>query len=162
MLKTTFKALLGSHHKREAKKLQPLVAEINEIYDGLSALNDERLRAKTDEFRAYIKERTADLEAEIEELKEEKRHSEDPVDRERLSFAIGSLEADLLETLEATLEDLLPDAFAVVKETCRRLVGTEVVVTRWAPLPARALRYRGIVATSVLPSPVAISATLPR
>ena len=129
MLKTAFKTFLGSRHKREAKKLQPLIDEINEIYEELSSLSDDRLKAKTEEFRSYIEERTADLKGQIAELRDEKRHSEDPSDRERLSFEIGKLEQDLLETLEETLEDLLPDAFAVVKDVCRRLVGQEVIVT---------------------------------
>jgi preprotein translocase subunit SecA len=129
MLKTAFKAFLGSQHKREAKKLQPLVDEINEIHEGLSGLTDDQLRAKTDEFRSYIEEHTAELKAEIGELKEEKRHSEEPDDRERLSHQINGLEQQLLEKLEETLEDLLPDAFAVVKDACRRLVGREISVT---------------------------------
>ena len=129
MLKTALKTLLGSQHKREAKKLQPIIDEINEIYSGLESLTDDQLRAKTDEFRAYIEERTASLKAEIEELRETKRHSEDPDERERLSLSINDLEGSLLETLEETLEDILPDAFAVVKDACRRLVGSEVTVT---------------------------------
>ena len=47
MLKAVVKTFLGSRHKREAKKLQPLIDEINEIYDGLSSLSDEMLSAKT-------------------------------------------------------------------------------------------------------------------
>ena len=129
LLKTAFKTFLGSRHKREAKRLQPLIDEINQICEGLSSLSDDRLRAKTDEFRGYIEERTADLKSQIEELREEKRHSEDPSERERLSFEIGGLEQQLLEEIEATLEDILPDAFAVVKDTCRRLVGQELIVT---------------------------------
>ena len=129
MLKTAFKTFLGSRHKREAKKLRPLINEINEICEGLSSLSDDELRAKTDGFRAYIEERTSDLKSQIEELKEEKRHSEDPSERERLSFEIGGLEQQMLEEIEDTLEDVLPDAFAVVKDTCRRLMGQELIVT---------------------------------
>jgi preprotein translocase subunit SecA len=129
MLKTALKTLLGSPHKREAKKLQPLIDEINQSYEGLSSLSDDELRAKTDEFRGYIEEKTADLKSQIEVLREKKRHSEDPVERERLSLELGGLEQQLLEEIEESLEDLLPDAFAVVKDACRRLVGREVTVT---------------------------------
>jgi len=129
MFKAAIKKLIGSRHKREAKKLQPLVDEINSIYDDLASLSDDELKAKTDEFRAYIEERTADLKEEIEGLKEEKRHSEDPSDREALSLEIGDLEADLLDETEECLEDLLPEAFAVVKDACRRLMGQELDVT---------------------------------
>ncbi len=103
MLKTAFKTFLGSRHKREAKKLQPLIDEINEICEGLSSLSDDELRAKTDGFRGYVEERTSDLKSQIGELKEEKRHSEDPSERERLSFDIGGLERQLLDEIENTL-----------------------------------------------------------
>ncbi|MDA1104925.1 MAG: preprotein translocase subunit SecA [Gemmatimonadetes bacterium] len=129
MLKTALKALIGSRHKREAKKLQPLVDEINQVCEGLAELSDEQLRAKTDEFRKYIADRTADLKGRIEALKAEKRHSEEPLERERLSIEIGGLEAELLKEIEASLEDILPEAFAVVKDACRRLMGQEVIVT---------------------------------
>ncbi len=129
MLKTALKSILGSQHKREAKKLQPLIDEINEIYEGLSSLSDDELKAKTDEFRAYLEEKTADLKGRIEALREEKRHSEDGDERERLSLEIGQLEGKLLEELEESLEDILPEAFAVVKDACRRLQGTEITVT---------------------------------
>ena len=105
MLKTALKTFAGSRHKREAKKLQPLVSEINSFFEGLSTLTDEELKSKTAEFRGYIAERTAQLKAEILERREEKRHSEDPSDRERLSLQIGELETNLHEELEECLED---------------------------------------------------------
>ena len=77
MLKSAFKALLGSRHKREAKKLQPLINEINGIFEGLSSLSDDQLRGKTQEFRDRIGAATADLDAEVAKLKDKKRHSED-------------------------------------------------------------------------------------
>jgi len=129
MLKAAIQKLLGSRHKREAKKLQPIIDEINAIYGDLASLSDDELKAKTEEFRAYIQERTADLKERIEGLKEEKRHSEEPSDRERLSLEIGALEGELLEEIEESLEDILPEAFAVVKDACRRLVGREISVT---------------------------------
>jgi preprotein translocase subunit SecA len=129
MIKSAIKTLLGSHHKREAKKLQPLIDEINEIAEELSSLSDDELKAKTEEFRAHIAAETAELQEQIEALREEKRHSQDGSTRERLSMEIGELENELLEVIEDTLEDLLPEAFAVVKDACRRLIGTELVVT---------------------------------
>ncbi|NNM04815.1 MAG: preprotein translocase subunit SecA [Gemmatimonadetes bacterium] len=123
------KKILGSPHAREVKKLDPIVAQINQICEGLSSLSDDELRAKTEEFRARIKEETKDLEGKIESLKEEKRNSEDGGVREALNQQIGNLDAELLETIEDTLNDLLPEAFAVVKEACRRNLGKEIVVT---------------------------------
>jgi preprotein translocase subunit SecA len=129
LLKAAIKALLGSHHKREAKKLEPLVDEINEICEDLASLSDEQLRAKTDEFRQRIQEATADLKGRLAGLREEKRRSQDPAEREGFSLEINNLQTELKQTLQETLEDLLPEAFAVVKDACRRLVGRELVVT---------------------------------
>jgi preprotein translocase subunit SecA len=129
MLKSALKALLGSPHKREAKKLQPLVDEINEVYEGLASLSDDELKAKTEEFRAYIAEQTAEVKEKIEDLRAQKRKSEDADEREALSFQINEFEKELLEVIEASLEELLPEAFAVVKDTCRRLMGKEITVT---------------------------------
>ena len=129
MLKTAIKTLLGSRHKREAKKLQPLIDEINELAEGFSALSDEELQGKTPEFKQRISDATADLQRQIDELREQKRHSEDALERERLSMDISGLEKELLEVIEDTLEDILPEAFAVIKDACRRLMGQEIVVT---------------------------------
>ncbi|MEQ1855575.1 MAG: preprotein translocase subunit SecA [Longimicrobiales bacterium] len=129
MLKAAIKALLGSHHKREAKKLEPLVEEINEICEGLSSLSDDQLKGKTDEFRATLQERTADLKGRIAALRDEKRRSQDASERERLSLDINTLQTELKQALENALEDLMPEAFAVVKDACRRLNGRELTVT---------------------------------
>lgn len=171
MLKAAFKAFLGSRHKREAKKLQPIIDEINDLYDGLSSLSDSELLGKTDEFRERINADTADLKAGIEELREQKRHSQEPSERERLSFEINDLENQLLETIEETLEDILPEAFAVVKDACRRLVGREVTVTgqplTWDMIPydvqlvgAIAL-HRGTVAEMATGEGKTLVATMP-
>ncbi|MEQ1858265.1 MAG: DEAD/DEAH box helicase, partial [Longimicrobiales bacterium] len=122
-------ALLGSHHKREAKKLEPLVEEINEICEDLASLSDDQLKGKTDEFRATLQERTADLKGRIAGLRDEKRRSQDASERERLSLDINTLQTELKQALEDALEDLLPEAFAVVKDACRRLNGRELTVT---------------------------------
>ncbi|MEK9500661.1 preprotein translocase subunit SecA [Gaopeijia maritima] len=126
MLKSLVKTIIGNRHDREVKKLQPVVDEINRIYEGLSSLSDDQLRGKTDEFRARIREATAEIEEQIAELRTRKGQSEDPEEREQLSVELGTLEADALDAIEQTLEDILPEAFAVVKEACRRLQGQTV------------------------------------
>ncbi len=129
MLKAAIKKIIGSQHVREAKKLQPVIDEINELSEGYASLSDEQLKAKTDEFRTRITEATTDLVDQIEVLREEKRHSEDPANRESLQQEIALLDESLVELIEDTLNDLLPEAYATVKETCRRLLGQELIVT---------------------------------
>jgi len=126
MLKKFVKTLLGDQHEREVKKLQPLIDEINAIAESYTSLSDDELRAKTTEFRERIAAATSDTREAMEALRSEKRSSEDPDVREQLSVQIGELEGKYLEELEGELDNLLPEAFAVVKDTCRRLVGTTV------------------------------------
>ncbi|MBS1262583.1 MAG: Protein translocase subunit SecA [Calditrichaeota bacterium] len=98
----------GTRHERERRKIQPLVDEINEHYERLLELSDEELRAKTGEFREFIRERMEgfDRYAGIEKA--------DP-EREKKAKKAE------LDELNVHLEEILPEAFAVVKEACRRL-----------------------------------------
>ena len=128
-IKTAIKKVIGSQHEREVRRLQPLVDEINEFAEELSSLSDDELRAKTDEFRQYISERVGSTEEEIRDLRAEKARSTSIVEREALSVKVQELDGRLVDELEEALDELLPEAYGVVKETCRRLVGTQVVVS---------------------------------
>ena len=129
MLKSLVRAVFGTRHQRELKRLQPIVAEINREFERLKGLSDDELKAQTERFRAAIREATAQAEAELADLRARRRASEDASERESLSQQIGAAETRLKAELEAVLDDLLPEAFATVKAAAHRLVGTEVVVT---------------------------------
>jgi preprotein translocase subunit SecA len=129
MLKNLLTKVFGDRHEREARKLAPLVADINEYAERLQSLSEDELKGQTAKFRAVIQERTADIEAEILRLRAEKRTLEDASDREALTVELRRTEDALKEEVQAALDDLLPEAFATVKETCRRLVGTPIMVT---------------------------------
>jgi preprotein translocase subunit SecA len=128
-MKALLKRVLGSQHAREVKKLQPVVDEINRHFQGLASLSEEELLGKTEEFRDRIQDRIRPLEEQVEKLKEEKRHSEDASHREILTQQIGGLDDELNSAIQAALDEILPEAYAVVKEACRRNVGREIVVT---------------------------------
>ena len=128
-IKGAIKKVIGSQHEREVRKLQPLVDEINELCEELAELSNEEFKAKTAEFREYISEQIGSTEDQIRELRAEKACSTSVVEREALSVRLQDLDVELSEQLDEALADLLPEAFAVVKETCRRLVGTELIVT---------------------------------
>jgi preprotein translocase subunit SecA len=115
--------LFGSKHERDIQALRPIVAEINRHFEQLQSLTDEQLRAKTDEFRARIKEATKEIEEEIAAAREEIRTAQTYDEREALYTRIDELNKELDAKIESTLNELLPEAFAVVKEACRRLVG---------------------------------------
>ncbi len=129
MIKGIIKKIVGSRHARDVKRLNPLVEEINEIYTELEELSTEELAGKTSGFQETITAHTRETLEEIESFRGRKRVATDPDEREELSLEISKLEARVQEELAEILEEILPEAFAVVKEACRRLVGQEVKVT---------------------------------
>ena len=128
-IKGLIRRVIGSQHEREVRRLLSVVEEINENSRELAELTDEELSAKTPEFRAYIAGQVEETEERIREARSRKARSTSTAERETLSVRLQELELELGGELEAALDDLLPEAFAVVKEVCRRLVGREVVVT---------------------------------
>ncbi len=121
--------IFGTRHERAAKQMQPLVDEINAIAERLQTGSEHDLKAQTDNFRARLAERTDALKADLAELREKKRKTEDLAEREELSGQINALDDELKEVTSDVLDELMPEAFATVKEACRRLVGQEIVVT---------------------------------
>ncbi|HEX8904838.1 MAG TPA: hypothetical protein VF771_08365, partial [Longimicrobiaceae bacterium] len=143
------RAVFGTRHQRELKRLQPIVTEINRHFERLQGVSEEELKAQTEKFRAYIREATAAIQAELDELREQKRRSESAAEREQLAVEMGQVETRLKSATEAALDEILPEAFATVKEACRRLVGTEVQVTgqtlTWDMVPYDVQLIGGIV-----------------
>ena len=131
MLKLVEK-FLGNRNERALKKLWPIVDEINAYAEQFKALSDDELRAKTDEFRARIREAVKDIEAEQETLRKQLQQvssSDGEVlsleERQDIHKRLDDLEQEWLDTVEEVLDEILPEAFAVVKETCRRMLGKE-------------------------------------
>ncbi len=131
-----FEKIFGSKHTKDAKRLWPLVEEVNRVAAEYQSLTDEELRDKTEEFRAVIKEAIAEVEAEIARLKESLKSgkAEDGTDltletREEFYAQIEELQIERNEITKQTLNELLPKAYAAVKEVCRRLVGTSWDIT---------------------------------
>jgi len=135
MLKKLIGAIFGTRHEREQKRVQPIVDEINGHAERLGAMRDAELQAQTAKFRDVIRERTASIESRIAELKTQKHTAADAAARDEIDHALvgpdgrGGLEGEFREVLRDTLDELLPEAFATVREAARRLVGTKVMVT---------------------------------
>jgi preprotein translocase subunit SecA len=160
MLKPIITAIFGTRHQREMKRVVPIVAEINAHYERLSTVSEEELRAQTDKLRRLIREGgegvrgTADLEQRIAELKERKRVTADSAERERIDDELTGpdgrrgLEGELREVIGEALDAVLPEAFATVREACRRLMGTTVQVTgqqvEWNMIPYEVKLIGGI------------------
>ena len=135
MLKRVISAVLGTRHERDRKKIQPIVDEINEQYARLQNVSDEELRGQTEKLREIIREKTDVLEARVAGLKEQKHSASDPAERDRIDAALsgadgrGGAEGELRTAIAEVLDEILPEAFATVREGARRLLGTTVNVT---------------------------------
>ena len=114
------KKLFGSKQDRDVAIYQPNVDAINSIYAGLSGLSNDALRQRTVDFRQRITDHLANIDAEIAKLREEAATTEDFRAKDDLFKEIDRLGEQRNEELEVILKDLLPEAFATVKETARR------------------------------------------
>jgi preprotein translocase subunit SecA len=117
------KKFFGSKHERDVETLEPIIKEINEHFASYASLSDDELRAKTSEFKARVAEATAESVAELAELKEQLNAETTFEERESIFDQIDAAEKLIYDDTQDTLNEILPEAFAVVKETCRRLVG---------------------------------------
>src|SRR5688572_17317354 len=135
MLKGIAKALFGTRHDRELKRVQPILDEIHHHEERLASLSDSELQAQTQKFREIIRERMEELERRIAELKEKKRVTSEAAEREVIDDELtgpdgrGGLEGELRVLTAETLEEILPEVFATVREASRRLLGTKLTVT---------------------------------
>jgi preprotein translocase subunit SecA len=108
MLKTIVQALFGTRHQRELKRLAPIIEQINEEFERLQSLSDDELRGQTERFRAMIRDAVAEVEAELAELREEKRQALAAAEREGIAQRIGEAEERRKEALEGILDEILP------------------------------------------------------
>ncbi|MEF8985091.1 MAG: preprotein translocase subunit SecA, partial [Bacteroidales bacterium] len=113
--------IFGSKSERDIKQLMPIVEEINSVYSGLHDISNDELRAKAQEIRKEIQDYISEGENEKERLQEKAESYETDVDeKEQLYKKIDDLENQLDDQLEEILEQLLPRAFAVMRETAKR------------------------------------------
>ncbi len=149
MINKLMTAVLGSRHAREVKRLEPVLAQIKEHEARLTDADETTLKAQTERFRERLAERTRTVATELADVREAKHGCADPVERDRLEGRFHTLEAEYKKQLEDGLDELLPEAFATVREACRRLVGTSVEVTGhelvWDMVPYDVQLIGGIV-----------------
>lgn len=119
----------GSAQERSLKELQPIVEEINTHFQSFASLNHDELRGKTNEFRQRITNYLKEIDTEIQDKNEkvESLTNEAVLEKEELYENITNLEKSRDAKLEEILEELLPEAFAVVKESARRFTENETI-----------------------------------
>ncbi len=129
MLKELVAKVVGTRFERELKHVQPVVDSVHVHEQRLAGLSDAEVQGQTAKFRAILAERTGTLGAEVERLKQAKHDCPDAQERAGLDRELSEAEREFGKATEAVLTDLLPEAFATVREGCRRLLGSAVPVT---------------------------------
>ena len=121
------KSLFGDKSTRDMKLIQPLVEEVKKAYPAIQALSNDELRAKTKEIQKYVQDSAREQKEKIEELKAT--IEETPLDeREAIFNQIDKLDKEALEIYEKALDEVMPVAFSIVKETARRFAENEETI----------------------------------
>jgi preprotein translocase subunit SecA len=130
LINSILKALVGDKSEKDIKAIQPLIKKTHSFEAALAGLSHDELRAKTISFKEKIKEARAEKDARIASYLEEIENTEDIDKREDIYASIDALEKEAYDISEKVLMDILPEAFAVVKETARRFKeNTNISVT---------------------------------
>src|SRR2546425_8438516 len=149
MFKRLVTKVFGTRFQRELRRSRRVVAAFPRHEARLQGLSDAELRAQTPKFRAVIAERTGALAAEVERLRQSKHDCADAEERLQLSDQLAKAEHALAKELQGALDGLLAEAFATVREACRRLTGSKLVVTAheltWDMVPYDVQLIGGIV-----------------
>ena len=129
ILNSVIKLFVGDKQQKDLKILQPVVDDVNKFESAFSKLSNDELRAKTSEFKERIKTATKEFDDTIIALEEEALKAD--IDRQEDIYAeIDTLKDEAYKVSEVALLQIMPEAFAVVKETAKRFVeNKEIEVT---------------------------------
>ena len=126
-LNKILKSLFGDKSSRDMKLIQPFVEQIKKVSPSVEGLDNDALRARTQEIRRYVQAAATKQKEEIEKLKATIEQT--PLDERADIFSqIDKLEKDALEEYEKALNEVMPEVFAIVKETARRFATNEDTV----------------------------------
>ncbi len=118
--------MFGNKSQRDLREIMPYVDKVKAIYPEIEVLSDDALRARTEVLKQRLadavsgdKQRIAELKASVEQIEIEK--------REKVYREVDKLEKDIADTYEKVLLEILPEVFAIVKDTARRFAGSEFI-----------------------------------
>jgi len=121
------KSLFGDKSSRDMKLIQPLVEKVKKAYPEIQALSNDELRAKTKEIQQYVQQSAKEKKDQIAALKAT--IEDTPIDeREAIFNQIDKLDKEALDIYEEALNEVMPVAFSIVKETARRFAENEETV----------------------------------
>ena len=118
------KSLFGDKSNRDMKLIQPIVEKVKAAYPEIQKLSNDELRAKTKELQQYVQDSAKEQKQQIAELKAKIENT--PIDeREDIFNQIDKLEKEVLDLYEQALNEVLPTAFSIMKDTARRFAENE-------------------------------------
>ena len=133
IINSILKAFVGDKSDKDVKAIQPLVTKVKSFESALQALSHDELRAKTSQFKSKIQQARAEKDAKIASLKQDAEQTQDIDAREDIYAEIDSVEKEAYEISEKVLNEILPEAFAVVKETARRFKENSTITVTATP-----------------------------
>ena len=128
MLGKILKLFVGDKSKKDLKEINPIINQIHSYQDEMNKLSNNELRQKTETFKKLIKDSISDINIKIDKLKNEINETNDFDLKEDLFSQIDKHNQDAYNVTEETLNNILPQAFAVVKETAKRFVENKEVI----------------------------------
>ena len=127
ILDKVLKVFVGDKSKQDVSALQPIVNQIKSFEASLEGLSHDELRHKTQDFKAKIAAARKPYLQEKQALLDKAEQTDDIDERENIYQEADRLEDDIYEVTEKVLNDILPEAFAVVKETAKRFVHNNTI-----------------------------------
>ncbi|WP_346237109.1 preprotein translocase subunit SecA [Niabella insulamsoli] len=122
----------GSKSEKDTKKLQPIIEKVNGFYTQYQSLSNDELRNKTHEFRSRIKQHLSKVDEQINQLKAnaDTLSHEALLEKDNIYKQVDELTKERDKEIEKALEEIMPEAFAVMKETARRFKENERIVSK--------------------------------
>ena len=133
ILDSVLKIFVGDKSKKDIGEIQPIVDQIKSHEAAIAQLSINELRAKSEEFRKRIKDDQKEVQQQIDDLEKKSETEEDINVKEDIYNEIDQLKDDRYEVEKITLDDILPEAFAVMKETAKRFVENETLTVTASP-----------------------------
>ncbi len=128
MLKVLTKKIFGDPYQREMKKISPILQQIKEFFPGLEKMSDTELKTRIQEIKKDIRSKLEDQENELSELQKKYQLEPDENKKNSIGNEIDKLKENLKQLTQTILDEHLPEVYAIIKDTCRRLIGFEYEV----------------------------------
>tara|TARA_B100001564_G_scaffold46670_1_gene33823 strand:- start:24534 stop:27887 length:3354 start_codon:yes stop_codon:yes gene_type:complete len=130
IINSLLKLFVGDKSKQDIKSILPIVEKVKSFESSFKSISNDQLRSKTLEFKENIKSSVSEFEESIKKLKSEAKTTSDIDRKENIYTEIDELNDKIYFTTQETLDKILPEAFAVVKETARRFFENNEIITK--------------------------------